>query len=179
MPHLRVATPILLALLGAAAPPAPLGAQARPLLSPPDSTELVVEGKRMVVRYSRPSMRGREIMGGLVPWNRVWRTGANLATHFTTEIDLRFGDIRVPAGRYTLYTVPNPTVWNLVINRETGQWGTRYDHRQDLARIPVKPASTAATVDTLTIALAPIPNGGAIVLQWENTQITVPFEVAP
>lgn len=152
--------------------------QGAPLLRPPDSAVLEADGARIVIDYSRPSMRGRKIMGNLVPWNTVWRTGANRATHLTTSIDLMFGDVRLPAGRYTLYTVPNPSQWTLIINRETDQWGTVYHYDQDLARIPATPRSLPAPVELFSIALEPAAGGGAIVLTWETTRVTVPFQVA-
>ena len=138
---------------------------------------LTLGKKRIVVEYSRPSSRGRTIMGGLVPWNRIWRTGANRATHLYTQSDLRFGAVTVPAGTYTLYTVPNPEMWNLVINRETGQWGLVYHYDQDLARIPVKPETLVDPVDTLTIRLDPTAEGGVLSIAWERTRIALPFAV--
>ena len=77
-------------------------------------------------------------MGGLVPYGQVWRTGANAATTLVTPRDLRIGDTPVPAGTYTLYTLPGESEWQLIINRQTGQWGTEYDQAQDLARIPMQ-----------------------------------------
>ena len=133
---------------------------------------------RIYVDYGRPSKRGRAIMGGLVPYGQVWRTGANAATTLVTPRDLRIGGTTVPAGTYTLYTLPGVSAWQLIVNRQTGQWGTEYDPSQDLARIPMQVARTPAPVEQFTIALE--PGGGNVVnmaLMWENTRASVPVEL--
>ena len=113
--------------------------QGKQLPSPPAVAEARLAGKSLTIRYNRPSMRGRTIMGGLVPYGKVWRTGANPATSFTTEADLTVGTLHVPAGSYTLYTLPAApgTPWMLIVNKQTGQWGTEYDQAQDLGRTPM------------------------------------------
>src|SRR5204862_2551694 len=93
-------------------------------LSPPDSVRASVAGASIAVRYSRPSMRGRVIFGNVVPWNQVWRTGANQATVFETSADLVIAGAPVPAGRSSRWTLPPPGRWKLIVNRTTGQWGT-------------------------------------------------------
>jgi hypothetical protein len=138
-----------------------------------------------VQAIGRPAMRGRRIMGQVVPFGQVWRTGANEATHFRTDRDLVIGGTRVPAGSYTLWTVPGPDQWTLMINRQTGQWGTVYDPAQDLARIPVHADPRRGTaVEQLTMQFVVIrPEGGetsgALLIDWENTRVSVPFTVAP
>ena len=94
-------------------------------------------------------MRNRKIMGQLVPYGKIWRTGANEATGFVTDTDLDIGGTKVPAGKYTLYTLPGESSWQLVINKQTGQWGTEYDEKQDLARIPLKVGKTSSPVETM------------------------------
>lgn len=139
----------------------------------------VVGGATLTVDYGRPAMRGREVWGALVPWGQVWRTGANLATHLTTDRDLVVGGLAVPAGRYTLYSVPAPDGGVLIINRQTGQGGTTYDAAQDLGRVPLTRTALAEPVELFTITVDPTPTGGALRLQWDRTELSVPFTVAP
>jgi hypothetical protein len=152
----------------------PPAAQQAPA-SPRDTAEMTYANERIYVDYGRPSMRGRTIMGGLVPYGRVWRTGANAATTFVTPRDVRIGETLVPAGTYTLYTLPGEQAWQLIINKQTGQWGTEYDQAQDLARIPMKVERTAAPVEQFTIQLVP---GTGLVMEWENTRLSVPIQPA-
>jgi hypothetical protein len=159
---------------------APAPAQARPAgqqapASPRDTAEMTLAGQRIYVDYGRPYMRGRTIMGGLVPYGQVWRTGANAATTFVTPRDVRIGETLVPAGTYTLYTLPGEREWQLIVNRQTGQWGTQYDQAQDLARIPMRVERTAAPVEQFTIQLVP---GTGLVMEWENTRVSVPIQPA-
>src|SRR5690349_11346904 len=91
------------------------------------------DSKTVTVNYSSPRMKGRQIYGGLVPYGKVWRTGANEATSFVTDADLTIAGVNVPAGKYTMYTLPGQNDWKLIINKQTGQWGTEYDEKQDLA----------------------------------------------
>ena len=152
------------------------GSPAQPLPSPRDTAETRIADRRVYVDYGRPSMRGRTIMGGLVPFGEVWRTGANEATTFVTETDLRIGETNVPAGTYTLYTLPGESAWQLIINRQTGQWGTEYDQAQDLARIPMRVERTAAPVEQFTINLV-AGSPAQLVMEWENTRASVPMQV--
>ncbi|HEX6368272.1 MAG TPA: DUF2911 domain-containing protein [Longimicrobium sp.] len=159
------------------APAQPQG-QRPPPASPRDTAEMRIADDRVYVDYGRPFMRGRAIMGGLVPYGQVWRTGANAATTLITTRALRVGGTTVPAGTYTLYTLPGETAWQLIINRQTGQWGTEYDQAQDLARIPMQVARTPAPVEQFTIALE--PGGGNLVnlvMTWEDTRASVPMEI--
>src|SRR3989304_2668633 len=114
-------------------------AQQKPLLSPRDSTVLYLEGKKLMGDYGRPSMRGRKIMGELVPWNKVWRTGANEATHFRVDTSIIIGPgVPLFRGAYTLWTLPSENNWKLIVNKETGQWGTNYKETQEYARFDLK-----------------------------------------
>jgi predicted small lipoprotein YifL len=152
--------------------------QQQPPASPRDTAQTQIADARIYVDYGRPSMRGRQIMGGLVPYGQVWRTGANEATTLVTQRDLRIGGTTVPAGTYTLYTLPGESAWQLIINKQTGQWGTEYDQAQDLARIPMQVGRTPLPVEQFTIALE--PGGGNVlnlVLTWENTRASVPMEI--
>src|SRR5438270_4999794 len=115
-------------------------------------------------------MKGRKIMGGLVPYDKVWRTGANEATLLTTEADLDIGGTSVPAGKYTLWTLPSEGTWKLIINKQTGQRGTDYDQSQDLARVDMQKSQTQQPVEQFTINLNKKANDTAdLVLQWDNT----------
>lgn len=153
------------------------GGQGIGTLSPRDSVVGMVEGGSVSVAYGRPSMRGRRIIGQVVPFGQVWRTGANEATHFRTDSDVLVGGMVVPAGSYTLWTVPGPDTWTLIINKQTGQWGTVYDPAQDLARIPVRAETVAgAPVEQLTMRIEPGSVGTAtLVITWENTRVLVPI----
>ena len=139
-------------------------------LSPLDSVTARVEGATLEVQYGRPSMRGRLIFGDLVPYDRVWRTGANEATHFRADADLEIGDAEVPAGHYTLYTIPRPDGWTLIVNRQTGQWGTQYDPERDLARIPMEVERINRPVETFTISIEPVADTGAATGEEEDEE---------
>ncbi len=177
----QMRTRALAALLALTALTAPAAAQqgGQPL-SPRDTARLeIAAGKRVYVDYGRPSMRGRRIVGELVPYGRVWRTGANAATTLVTETDLRIGDALVPRGTYTLYTLPSAQGWTLIVNRQTGQWGTQYDASRDLVRIPMRTTRLAQPVEKFTIALerGNARGTGTLAMAWENTRLTVPVRV--
>ncbi len=145
--------------------------------SPRAEFETMIGGARLRVVYSRPAKRGREIWGGLVPWNEVWRTGANAATAFSTDRDLRIGGVDVPAGEYTLFSVYTPESAKLIINRQTGQSGTEYHPEQDLARIEMRRETLPEAVERFTIAVEPAAGGGALELVWDRTRFSVPILV--
>lgn len=166
-----------LALLSLA-PPAGAQQQQRPVASPRDTASMRLGGAAVYVDYGRPYARGRRIMGGLVPFGQVWRTGANAATTLVAGADLRIGGVDVPRGTYTLYTVPSADRWLLVVNRQTGQWGTEYDAGRDLARIPMRVSALRAPVEQFTITLAPGQGGrGELAMAWERTRASVPVEL--
>jgi hypothetical protein len=144
-------------------------------LSPPDSVRASVEGTALSVRYSRPSMRGRVIFGNVVPWNQVWRTGANQATVLETSADLSVAGTTLPAGKYSLWTIPSPAGWQLIVNRNTGQWGTDYDAQYDLARLDMKVEPLPQPVEQFTIAIEPKGKRGVLKLEWEKTRASIPF----
>ncbi len=146
-------------------------AQNKQLLSPPAQATLTfADGKTVTVDYSRPSMRNRKIFGGLVPYDQVWRTGANAATSLKTDVDLNIGGTKVPAGSYTLYTLPGMSSWQLIINKQTGQWGTKYDQSQDLARIPMQVTQRPSGLELFTISFVKTGGDSAVLkLEWENT----------
>jgi len=142
----------------------------KPMLSPPANASVALGDAKIGVAYNAPSMRGRKIMGGLVPYGRWWRTGANPATTLTTSTDLHFGDLLVPAGTHTLYTYPSEKQWLLIVNKQTGQWGTEYDINQDLGRIPMlaRPVATPQEVMSITFENT-TPTSTELHVRWETT----------
>jgi hypothetical protein len=162
------------AALAQTTPPAQ---QAKPApLSPPAQASAKIGTATITIDYARPTMKGRKIMGGLVPYDKVWRTGANAATTMKIDTAVNIGGADVPAGTYTIYSLPGEKAWKLIINRQTGQWGTQYDEAQDVARIDLKVASLPQPVELFTITLSATgPNAGQIVLEWENTRLTAPI----
>jgi hypothetical protein len=157
--------------------------QKRP--SPPDVAGATIDGGRVTVYYARPSIKDprtqetRKIWGGLVPYGKVWRTGANEATLLVTQKPLVFGETKVPAGAYSLFTLPQEDgSAKLIINKQVGQLGTQYDEKQDLARIDLKKESVEKPVEQFTMAIERNPSGGGLLkMMWENTQYSVPFAV--
>jgi hypothetical protein len=143
--------------------------------SPRDTLRAIVGGAEITVDYSRPSKRGRLVFGGLVPWNSIWRTGANAATQLTTDQDLMMDATRVPAGTYTLFTIPRPDGWTLIVNRETGQAGTAYDSEQDLARLEIEVESLDQPVERFTISAEETNGGGVLAFTWDRTRASIPF----
>ena len=151
--------------------------------SPPGTASVTFkDGKKITVDYSRPKIRDpktgqpRKIMGGLVPYGQEWRTGANEATTFVTDTNVKVGDLSVPAGNYTLYTIPGENEWTIIINKQTGQWGTVYQEAQDLGRTKVKSGKTGQTVQEFTISFTPAKDKKTTMnLKWENTKVSVPI----
>jgi hypothetical protein len=149
----------------------------RPLgqLSVRDTTRATLGGADVWVDYSRPMKRGREIFGNVVPWNTVWRTGANAATQLNTPVDLVIGGATVPAGKYTVWTLPTPTGWKLIINKQTGQWGTEYHPEQDLVRVDAKVETLPTPVEQFVVAFEPAGAAPtAITFTWDKTRVSVP-----
>ena len=131
-------------------------------------------GKSITVDYSSPRAKGRKIFGGLVPYGEVWRTGADEATTFVTTADLMVGGTHVPAGNYTIFTVPNKDKWTLIINKKTGEWGIPYKYESDeLARVDMKVSAAPATVENFIIAFDKAASGCTLRMEWENTRATV------
>ena len=158
-------------------------AAGRPLgsLSPRDTVRATVPGGAALwVDYGRPMRRGRQIFGAVVPWGQVWRAGADAATQLRTDraLLLPTGE-RIPAGTYTRWIIPaeGGTAAQLVVNKQTGQWGTQYDAKQDLLRVPLTTSTIAAPVDRFTIEIEPRGSGGVLRFAWENTRFELAFEV--
>ena len=145
--------------------------------SPPATADVTLAGKQITIKYSRPSMRARKIMGDLVPYGQVWRTGANEATTLITPVALKIGTADVPAGEYTLWTLPGANSWKLIINKQTGQWGTEYDQKQDLARVDMQRSTLPQPAEQFLISWHKVSDRKAdLVLEWETTRVSVPVE---
>lgn len=143
--------------------------------SPPAQTQCKLsDSKTITIDYSSPRMKGRKIFGGLVPYGEVWRTGANEATTFVTNADLTVDGKDVPAGKYTLFTVPEQDKWTLIVNKHTGEWGIPYNYQsEELARIPMQVSKTASPVENFTISLQQGSGECMLQMSWENTQASV------
>ena len=151
----------------------------RPRVSPHETHTFTVDGATITITYGRPSTRGRKIFGALVPYNVVWMPGADEATIFQTTAPLQFGDFKLQAGSYSLYTMPSEKQWQLIINKRTGQFHTVYPSQDDLLKLPMTAETLPATVEQLTIAAVPrAQGGGAIQLEWDTTRFSVPFTVS-
>lgn len=142
--------------------------------SPPGTAEVTLKGKKITIDYSRPYLKGRHVGQELAPYGKIWRTGANEATALTTEVDLNIGGTRVPAGKYTLWTLPSEGTWKLIVNKQTGQWGTNYDESQDLARIDMQKTALPQSVEQFTISFEKKDENTAnLNLDWENIRVWV------
>jgi hypothetical protein len=160
---------------------APQAQNAKPLASPVAHAEVNLDGKAVTIHYNSPRMRGRKIMGELVPYGKVWRTGANPATSFVTDVDLKVGDLHVPAGKYTLFTMPAApgTPWQLIINKQTGQWGLTYNENQDLGRTPMHSATLPSPQEDMSISFEhTTKNSTELHVRWETTDEWVKIEAA-
>ena len=167
-------------------PSAPVGdhgqsVNGKPLASPAAMAEVHLEGKLISIHYNSPSVRCRTIMGGVVPFGQVWRTGANPATSFKTEADLTIGTLHVPAGSYTLYTLPAApgTPWMLIVNKETGQWGTVYHEAQDLGRTPMHEAKLPSSQEVMSLSFDKTSGSSTqLHVRWEHADEWVEIKLA-
>jgi hypothetical protein len=148
--------------------------------SPPASAACKFsDGKTIKIDYSSPRAKGRKIFGeasekALVPYGQIWRTGANDATTFVTDTNLNVGGKAVPAGSYTIFTVPKADAWSLVISKKTGEWGTDYPgEKEDLVRVPTTVSKTSAPVENFTIAFDQAGSKCTLRMEWENTRASV------
>jgi len=160
-----------------AVPAAGLVAAQEKRASPHDTVKASIDGAAISVTYGRPYMKGRKIFGGLEPYGKVWRLGADEATILETDKALMIGPIHVNPGKISLYTLLDEKQWKLVLNKQVGQWGTEYSQAQDLARVDMKTEKLAAPVEQLTITIEknPAGKGGLLVAQWETTKASVAF----
>jgi hypothetical protein len=148
-------------------------------LSVRDTMRAEIGGARFMVDYGRPLARGRVLLGNIIPYNYVWRTGANAATQFSTSVPITLGGVRLPAGMYTLWTVPRESGVDLVVNSQTGQWGTGYNRKLDVGRSAMATEALAAPVEKFTISVVPTDaRHGRLVMEWGTFRWTAPIVIS-
>jgi len=136
--------------------------------SPPAEVTGTVAGSTITINYSQPSVKGRKIWGGLVPYNEVWRTGANEATTFETSKDIKIEGVLLPAGKYGLFTIPGETEWTIIFNKTWDQWGSyNYDKKADKLRVKVKPVKSSTLTEKLTFTI----EGDNVKMKWEYMEV--------
>jgi hypothetical protein len=152
--------------------------------SPPAQATVTIGRKTLAIKYWAPSVRGRKIFvsGGVIshdPTYPVWRAGANEATAFHTDADLDIGGLRVPKGDYTLWVlIRDPEAWELIINKQTGQWGLSYGAAQDLGRVKMTMSKPPGSIERMKYTLSDLGgNKGKLQLEWENHIASVPITV--
>jgi len=150
--------------------------------SPRDTVRAQLQGRQLWLDYSRPALRGRNVWSNGVLGDTLWRTGANAATQFNTDVELTFGNQVVPAGKYTLWThvFPGNSRYELIINRQTGQWGAganTYDPKNDLARVPLALKQMPTSAERFTLSIEPTAEGGVLAMQWGTTRLETPFTI--
>ena len=153
-------------------------AQAQQRKSPHESTSIEVGGHKITITYGRPFKKKRDIWGGLVPWDQVWRTGADEATTLTTDGDIKLGTLTVPKGSYALFTIPSQKKsWQLIVNKNPKQWGAfKYDAKDDLGKTEMKVGSGAEPVEQFTISIEPNgPKKATLKLAWDDLVASVPI----
>lgn len=159
-------------------PPVGIRTPQPPPLSPPAKTSITLNGIKITINYSAPSMRKRVIFGGLVPYNKVWRAGANDATLLHTGADLEFKGLVVPKGDYSLFVWLDPQKWQLIINQETRQSGLEYHQERDLGRVAMDISQPAKPIETYRITLTKTgATEGQLKMAWENMVAAAGFVV--
>lgn len=159
-----------------APPPSP--AKKAPL-SPPATATATLAGKTITVNYSAPSLRGRHVGGPeIVPFGEVWRTGANPATTIILPVNVMIGKLMVPAGTYTLFTLPTATDWTLIVSKKTGEWGIPYPEGEDFGRTPMMKKTMASPQEVMSISFEHTSgNKTEMHVKWETTDVFVPVVV--
>jgi hypothetical protein len=170
----RIALLALFAFLSATIALAQMGDKSKRPSPAASATCDLGSGKTIKTDYSSPRMKGRKIYGELVPYGQVWRTGANEATTFVPSTDVVVGGKTVPAGNYTIFTVPDPNKWTLIINKKTGEWGIPYKYESDeLARVDMKVSKLPSPVEDFTISYEKSGNGCTMNIDWDTTRASV------
>ncbi len=146
--------------------------------SPHVKTQWTVDGAAIAITYGRPSLKGRTVGKEVAPIGKEWRTGADEATTLETDKALSFGTLQVPAGTYTLYTVPGEGGWQLIVSKKSGQWGVPYPAGEDLGRVPMTVEKAATPVEQLTLSIDDTPSGGTLSVAWGGTKASTAFTVA-
>ncbi len=147
-----------------------------PRASPHETVKVMMNGKPVQIDYGRPYAKGRDVWSGsIAPLGKVWRTGADEATTLVSTGDLMLGSLHVPAGTYTLFTIPGETEWTLIVNKVAKQWGAvKYDEKMDLGRVKMKVAKTAAPVEQFTIVLDANGAKGTLKMSWAGVEASIP-----
>lgn len=145
------------------------------IINQPDAIEATVHTTHLKVVYSRPSVRGRVIFGEVVPWNRIWRTGADAATELTTDRPLYFNGKELPAGDYSLFTLPTPNGWTLIFNKQAGIWGTEHNAGYDFLKVPMVTEPLKEPAELLTFSIIASNNGGVLSIAWDKVKASVRF----
>lgn len=140
--------------------------------SPPKVAQGTINGADITVNYSSPAVKGRAIWGGLVPLGKVWRAGANEATIFATSKDIKVEGKELPAGKYSIFVIPNESMSTVIFNKQTGQWGTQYDESQDAIRVNVPSGQTSTLTERLTYDVL----SDGLELKWEYGRAKVKIE---
>lgn len=154
-----------------------------PRLSPKDTVEFKLNDLELEIFYNRPSKKGREVFGALVPYDKVWRTGANEATTFETNKNLMIAGMYLPSGKYTLWTVPRDSTWKVIFNKKQYPWGVdeemkpMWNPNYDILEIDVPAESINTTVEQFTIAFDNTTDNLQLTMAWDQTKIAVPLEV--
>jgi len=170
---------VMLLCVWAVVPRAQFGFNRR-RVSPHESTpKVVINGSTMWIEYGRPSMRGREIFGHLVPYNDVWCPGADEATMLSTSRPLQFGDVKLAAGEYSLWILPTETTWTLIFNSEAHTFHTRYRSSADVGKVRLQKGTLSTPIEQLTFAIEKngAGTGGDIAMTWATTRVIAPFVV--
>ena len=151
-------------------------ANQNPPLSPAEQASVTLNGKPLTIDYCAPSLKGRKVGAEIAPYGQVWRTGANSATTLKTQSTLRIENVIVPPGTYTLYTLPEEKGWRLIVNKQTGQWGTVYKQDQDLGRVDMLEGTIPSSpVEKFAIEFEHTQgNKTELHLKWEKTDVYVP-----
>jgi hypothetical protein len=143
-------------------------AQDKPKKSPAVTATGIISGSTITINYSQPSVRERKIWGDLVPYNKVWRTGANEATTFETTKDIKVEGVLLPAGKYALFTIPGESEWTIIFNKTASQWGSfKYEEKDDQLRIKVKASKAPAFTEQLTFFV----DKSKVFFRWENLEV--------
>ena len=182
MKQLKISSAIVTLLLLASVP---LHAQEKKRVSPHETVSAMIDGAKISIVYGRPFTKDpktgekRKIWGGLVPYGQSWRMGADEATLLTTDHDLDLGGTKIPTGSYSLYLMPEEGSAKLIVNKQTGQWGTKHDASQDFATIEMKKEPLTSSLDQFTITLDKNREGqgGTMRLKWEDTIYAVLIKV--
>lgn len=146
--------------------------------SPHVRTEWTIDGANLSIEYGRPYLKGRTVGQDVAPYAKIWRAGADEATTLKTDKPLTFGNLSVPAGTYTLFALPGEKEWQLVISKQTGQWGTDYTEGQDLGRVPMQVGKAKTAAEQVTWSVDDTPKGATLRLEWGTTSVSAPFTVA-